>query len=462
MSRPPLRFRTFIICTILVVLLAPTLAAGAAWAIERQNQHANIQRRVDSAVSFLRAHRHEIREPATLRKFKRTLETLDLRAQLVLTTGSPPSKDVIFVSSSLKSPRTQREAKKKEATTLSLTTPWSQERHNIQLSSKPTTILSATLFYQRSSSAARALVALIAWIVVFLASLIAALWLAGRWMVSPLARLSAQVDMVAGGDLSISVPRSRIGEITNIAQAVDGMTAALGETEQRRNEADEARRFLVTSVAHDLRTPLFALRGHLQAMSSGLGDPAVHLERAEARADALERLIGNFFAFTRDDYAQPTLQIETVAVAELLEEITAGLEHTARVGKNEFVIDGDRTIKVIVDRDRVNRALTNVLENALRFSPAGSAVHLNWIAVDNSSTRITIQDDGPGIDPELLPHVFEPGVRGSSATSNDEGGAGLGLTISKRLLEHQNATISVVNNPPGGTLTIVTLSRAPT
>ena len=90
------------------------------------------------------------------------------------------------------------------------------------------------------------------------------------------------------------------------------MTAALGETAQRRAEADEARRFLVTSIAHDLRTPLFALRGHLQAIGSRLGSPAVHLERAEARADALERLVGNLFAYTRDDYAQPAPRLEAV------------------------------------------------------------------------------------------------------------------------------------------------------
>ena len=195
-------------------------------------------------------------------------------------------------------------------------------------------------------------------------------------MVAPLARLSAQVDKVAGGDLTIAVPRSRIGEIANIAQAVEGMTAALGETAQRRAEADEARRFLVTSIAHDLRTPLFALRGHLQAIGSRLGDPAVHLERAEARADALERLIGNLFAYTRDDYAQPAPRLEAVPVADLLQEVTAGLEHATRLRGNTFDLDGDQTLVVIVDRDRLKRALTNILDNALRYSPAGAPIHL--------------------------------------------------------------------------------------
>jgi signal transduction histidine kinase len=280
-------------------------------------------------------------------------------------------------------------------------------------------------------------------------------------MVAPLTGLSAQVDKVAGGDRTIAVPRSRIGEIANIAQAVEGLTAALGETAQRRADADEARRFLVTSIAHDLRTPLFALRGHLQAIGSRLGNPAIHLERAEARADALERLIGNLFAYTRDDYAQPTLQLEAVPVAELLQEVAAGLEHAGRLGGNTFEFDGDQTLRVIVDRDRLKRALTNILDNALRYSPPGAPIHVSWAVADESTVRITVQDNGPGIDPNLLPHIFEPGIRGTPAAGSPDSGAGLGLTIAKRLLEHQHATLTVHNEPTGGAVISLTLQRAP-
>ncbi|HEY3922843.1 MAG TPA: HAMP domain-containing sensor histidine kinase, partial [Gaiellaceae bacterium] len=277
----------------------------------------------------------------------------------------------------------------------------------------------------------------------------------------PLAGLSAQVDKVAGGDLTIAVPRSRIGEIANIGQAVEGMTTALAETGQRRVEADEARRFLITSIAHDLRTPLFALRGHLQAIGSGLGDPAVHLERAEARADALERLIGNLFAYTRDDYAQPAPQLEAVPVAGLLHEVTAGLEHATRLRDNMFELDGDDALAVIVDRDRVKRALTNILDNALRYSPTGASVHLSWAAVDRSTVQITIADQGPGIDSEVLPHIFEPGIRGTPPAGSLDNGAGLGLTIAKRLLEHQQATLTVHHQPARGAVISLGLRRAP-
>ncbi len=316
------------------------------------------------------------------------------------------------------------------------------------------------LYHRPASRATRALVALVSGSVALLLGLTVAVWLAGRWMVAPLARLSAQVDKVAGGDLTIAVPHSRIGEIANIAQAVEGMTAALGETAQQRAEADEARRFLVTSVAHDLRTPLFALRGHLQAIGARLGDPGVHLERAKARADALERLVANLFAYTRDDYAQPAPQLEAAQVDDLLEEVTAGLEHTARLRDNTFDLVGDQTLGVIVDRDRFKRALTNIIDNALRYSPPGATIHLSSTAIDQSTVQITIQDHGPGIDSNLLPHVFEAGIRGPTAAGSLDEGAGLGLTIAKRLLEHQDATLTARNQPTGGALITVTLQRA--
>jgi signal transduction histidine kinase len=341
-------------------------------------------------------------------------------------------------------------------------TSWTDEQRFIPtVSSGSRANLVADLYYRPTSRATRALVALVSGIIVLLAGFAFAVWLAGRWMVAPLARLSAEVDKVAGGDLTIAVPGSRIDEIANIAQAVEGMTDALAESAQRRAEAEEARRFLVTSIAHDLRTPLFALRGHLQAIGTELGDAAVHLERAEARADALERLIGNLFAYTRDDYAQPAPQLAVMFVEDLLQEVAAGLDHTTHLRDNRFDLDGDEALSVTVDRDRIKRALTNILENALRYSPPGASIHVSWTATDESTVRITVRDHGAGIDPNLLPHIFEPGIRGNAAAGSLESGAGLGLTIAKRLLEHQHGTLTAGNEPAGGAVITLTLQRAP-
>jgi signal transduction histidine kinase len=469
--RRPIRIRTFILGTVLVLLLVPTLAAGAAWLIERDHQQADVERRLNTAVGYLTSHRAKMQAPASVQGFAQLLGRLDLLAQLVIV--APGEKRQLYLSPAL-SPAVQKEqaarrAKARRSGTQAASAPvettasWTDNgrRHIPAGTRKAPATFFLDLYHHPASRATRALVALLSGVIILLAGLVVAVWLAGRWMVAPLASLSAQVDKVAGGDLTIAVPRSRIGEIANIAQAVEGMTAALGETAQRRAEADEARRFLVTSVAHDLRTPLFALRGHLQAIGSQLGNPDVHLERAEARADALERLIANLFAYTRDDYAQPAPQLEAAQVDDLLQEVTAGLEHTARVRDNAFDLNGDPALAVIVDRDRFKRALTNILDNALRYSPPGASIHLSCTATNQSTVQITVQDHGPGIASNLLPHVFEAGIRGPSAAGIPDGGAGLGLTIAKRLLEHQHATLTARNQPTGGALISVTLRRAP-
>jgi signal transduction histidine kinase len=471
MKRPPVRIRTFILATVLVLLLLPAIAGGAAWLVERGRQQTDVRHRVSTAVTYLTSHRTEIRDPKTVRGFARLAGRLDLLAELTLITKPPPAKSQLYVSPALNpavlKQRLARQGKAAQELGPSVTPPTTSGSSTTQVhrlvpvgTRKAPALLAVDLYYRPTSRTTRALVAVVSGVLVLLVGLAAAVWLAGRWMVAPLASLSAQVDKVAGGDLAIAVPRSRIGEIANIAQAVEGMTAALGETSQRRAEADEARRFLVTSIAHDLRTPLFALRGHLQAIGSRLGDPDLHLRRAEARADALERLIGNLFAYTRDDYAQPALQVEPVPVAHLIEESTAGLEHAARLRANTFEVAGDSALVVLVDRDRTKRALTNVLDNALRHSPAGAPVHVEWTAVDDSSVEVTIEDEGPGIDSDLLPHIFEPGVRGSPDGASD-GGAGLGLTIAKRLLEHQGATLTARNKDGAGAAVMLALPRAP-
>ena len=463
MRRRPIRIRTFILGTVLVLLLLPSLTGGAAWLIERNHQQENIQRRLTTARAYLTSHGTGMQDPASAQGFAKLLARLDLLAQVVI--AGPSEKGLVYVSPALDQAQGAKSSRGRTGTTAPAETnlrSWADDQRLIPVGTpKSQAVLVTDLYYRPASRTTRALVALLSGVVVLLAGLAVAVWLAGRWMVAPLARLSAQVDKVAGGDLTIAVPRSQIGEIANIAQAVEGMTDALGETEQRRAEADEARRFLVTSIAHDLRTPLFALRGHLQAVRSRLGDPAVHLERAEARADALERLVGNLFAYTRDDYAQPAPQLESVPVAELLREVAAGLEHTTRLRDNTFELAGDRTVGVIADRDRLKRALTNILDNAIRYSPPGAPIHIGWAAPDESTVEISVEDQGPGIDPRVLPHIFEPGIRGIPAADSPDSGAGLGLTIAKRLLEHQDATLAAHNRPTRGALIRLTLRRTP-
>ncbi len=220
MRRPPIRIRTFILGTVLVLLLMPTLAGGAAWLIEGDHQQSGTQQRLNAALAYLGSHRTEIREPVILRGFARLLDRLDLLGQLVIITEEPPGKDLLYVSPALNlnpilRKQQARQAKVRQssagaaADAAGASTSWTDDHRLIAvpsskaLDSRRATLV-ADLYYPPPSRATRALVALSSGIIVLLVGLAATVWLAGRWMVAPLAGLSAQVDKVAGGDLTIA------------------------------------------------------------------------------------------------------------------------------------------------------------------------------------------------------------------------------------------------------------------
>jgi signal transduction histidine kinase len=125
-----------------------------------------------------------------------------------------------------------------------------------------------------------------------------------------------------------------------------------------------------------------------------------------------------------------------------------------------FRLVGDDTTYVVVDRDRLERVLANVLDNALRYGPAGGPVELTWIEHE-STVVVRVADRGPGLAAGLLPRIFDPMVRGDSARNAATAGAGLGLTIARRLAESQGGALAAANRPGGGAEFILTLVRAP-
>jgi signal transduction histidine kinase len=470
MSRRPMTVRVFLAAAILALTVLPVATGSAAWLIERHRQEAEIQQRLRAATAYLTAHRERVSndEKTAIFELKRRLQQLDFLAQFGVIDKSLTEKKAIGEQPIYTSPALEADALTAKSRGLTeepktvlpagtdpkTSTSWRSENFTIPLGAPPKgAAIVGTLYYRPPDLTTRALFALAAAVLVLLAGLAITVWLAGRWIVKPLSRLSNEVDKIAGGDLAVAAPHTRISEVANVAAAIDGMATALGETGQQQAAADEARRFLVTAVAHDLRTPLFALRGHLEAIADELGDAAEHLARAKDRAASLERLIASLFTYARHDYAPQEPLLEDVLLGELISGIAAGFRRGA------FLLDGDDDVAVVADRERLERVLENVFDNALRHSPPGIAVEVAW-SERGSEVEVTIADQGPGIDADLLPQIFQPMVRGDRSRNSSSGGAGLGLTIAKRLIESQHGTIAARNRPDGGAEFTVMLRRA--
>jgi signal transduction histidine kinase len=290
-------------------------------------------------------------------------------------------------------------------------------------------------------AAAAALVAALAVIVFFLR----------RWVLAPLAGLAADAERIAGGELDVAPKPTRAREVAQVGDALQGMAGALGAALDASAAAERDRRFLVTAIAHDLRTPLFTLRGSLEALERGLGDGR-YLGLAQDRATHLDRLVTDLFAFSRLEYAHDPAEWADVDVAALAREVADALSGThdlrvAAAGADRAIVRGDP--------QALQRVLTNLLDNAVRHGRARVDV---TTARENGHVTVEVVDDGPGFDEADLPHVFEPLFRGDRARSGSH--AGLGLAIARRLARAHGGDVDAANAAGGGAQLTVRLPAA--
>lgn len=290
-------------------------------------------------------------------------------------------------------------------------------------------------------------------------------WFLGRTVLKPLAATSAGARSVAAGNLDIELPTSRVREIAELNSAFETMSAELNASLRQQAELEEERRLLVSAVAHDLRTPLFALRGYLEGISQGVADTPEkqrqYVAVAQEKADELERLIADLFDYTRLEYLDQNPDHEPLDLGDLLGKLVTGMQLQADDRRIELMLDQQNgPITVSGDSHLLTRAVQNLLDNALRHTPSGGLVRVEIHQADGRAV-FAVHDTGPGIPEHDLPHIFAPLYRGESSRNRRTGGAGLGLTIARRILLAHGGDLSAGNHPDGGAVFIGTLPVSP-
>lgn len=295
----------------------------------------------------------------------------------------------------------------------------------------------------------------------FALTLAVVVWLVGWPVLRPLADMSGAVESMAGGDLEVHLPPSPVREIAEVSEALAGMSAALRKSLARQAALEEERRLFIGAVAHDLRTPLFMLRGYLKGLERGVAATPEKMARyvamCQENAEALERLITDLFAYTRLEYLESEPDRAPLEIGALLRQAVEDARPLAAAKGVTLAIDAPpEPCMLVADIHLLARAIANLLDNALRYTPEGGVIRVRWHRED-AAVVFAVEDTGPGIATEDLPHLFTPLYRGEASRNRQTGGAGLGLTISQRIVRAHGGDLTAANVPGGGAIFTGTL-----
>ena len=281
---------------------------------------------------------------------------------------------------------------------------------------------------------------------------------ASKTMTDRLSDLHEATQALARQDFAVRLQISGNDEIAQLADTFNDMARKLQEVEEKKRQLDAARRDLTAWVSHDLRTPLASMRVMIEAILDGVvSDPATiqrYLDSSRAEIEYLSRLIDDLFALSQMDADPLPLELQPTAIADLISDTLGSLEAKAR--QRGIRLEGDVADDVDMvglAPDKMQRVLSNLLDNAIKFADAGGSVTVRaWRS--ERHLRIDVQNSGSFIPAEELPRLFESFYRGEgSRTRSDNGdrGAGLGLAVARGFVAAHGGSIWAESDQKTGT-----------
>ncbi len=254
-----------------------------------------------------------------------------------------------------------------------------------------------------------------------------------RRMFTPLDELFRASERVANGDYSVRVEEKGPPEIHSLMKSFNSMA-------ERLQVNDQQRRNMLADISHELRTPITVIQGNVEGILDGLypADEA-RLKSIIEETQILSRLVDDLRTLALAESGALQLKRDPTNLVELIRDAVSGFEAQANekdIRVELALADGE---DANIDPQRIREVLTNLFSNALRYTPRGGEINVRLTDASVGGERtitISIQDSGPGIEPQLLPHVFERFYK-----SSDSGGMGLGLSIARYLVEAHHGKI---------------------
>lgn len=252
------------------------------------------------------------------------------------------------------------------------------------------------------------------------------------------------------GDYSRHLPQLQEGAVYQMFALVEQLATMLKARSETERETKEFLKRTISDISHQLKTPLAALAMYQEIIEDEPENPdtvRAFSVKSGAALNRMEQLIDAMLKITRLDAGNIVFRKESVPVSTLVHESVRDLVTRAGREQKQLIINGSENATLVCDREWTREAIGNLVKNALDHTEAGGVIQITW-ACTPAMLRITVSDNGRGIPPEDIYHIFKRFYR--SRNSLDTQGAGLGLPLAKSIVEGQGGTISVQSTPGEG------------
>lgn len=268
-----------------------------------------------------------------------------------------------------------------------------------------------------------------------------------RRIVKPLGRLSDEMEQLSLSELQeIDMPSSGLMEFDEITMSFERMSERLRTSENERRSLEEGRAKMLADISHDLKTPITVIQGYSKAVLDGIADEETmrrYLVAIFNKSQLMSELINQFHEYSKLDHPQFELSFEKRDICEYLREYLAMRYEELELAGCELETEIPEDVVIMrFDGSQLKRVFENIINNSLRHN-SGSMTIFTELSVRDGSVIIRLGDDGKGIPESIREHIFEPFVTGNEARTSGSG-SGLGMAISKKIIEAHGGELSLL------------------
>jgi signal transduction histidine kinase len=264
--------------------------------------------------------------------------------------------------------------------------------------------------------------------------------IAARRLGADVRKIELTLRRLETGDRTQRTEVRRADELGHVARALDELTERLDHLEHEREDYERERTQLLSSVSHDLRTPLAALQVSIEAIADGLApDPDRYIRSMKRDIQAISALVDDLFLLARIEHDELPIDGQPFDLAEIADESIEALEPVATAQGLRVELANSARVRAHGSPTAIGRVIRNLIDNAIRHAPTGSTIVVSVSADDGPMVRVV--DQGPGFPPEFATHAFEQFTRADTSRSRTTGGSGLGLAIARGLVEAHGGRI---------------------